>query len=204
MAVNKFEMSPAMRKEMSVKMREKYGYYLTEEDCKDLVEDIVEITEGNTVFATPLMEWLHGKSTFTDVEVNGFSLTELAWRLNEDCPNIPVAVLILGLEAMKDNTFHGLPAIADIPCLADPRLFVDRMCERAVCSVERDGGEYDNHWMFLSMDAEDDELVNCQAWQVLLLNPRLIIHVGIQHEESVELFLQTDDSYLVILGEEEV
>ena len=68
------------------KMFDSYRYCLEKDDCKDLSEDIVTIINETSMFNTPLQEWINGKRIFTDVKVNGFSLVELAYRLDNDNP----------------------------------------------------------------------------------------------------------------------
>ena len=171
------------------KMYDKYSYCLDKKDCKDLAEDIMNIVDNSDDFMTPLQEWINGKSFYTDIVVNGFSLVELASRLDNSSPNIPIAILILWLENENDMVYHGLAAVADYVCVANPKIVLGTKCEYAVYS--------DGTWYFMLSDQNDDELREYQAWQILLLNPTLILQVAYEHKNNTALILQDDDSYLI-------
>lgn len=177
------------------KMFDNYNFYLNKNDCEDLAEDILSIANTSDEFALPLQEWLNGKRTFTDVVVNDFSLVELASRLDEAHPNIPVAILILWLESQEDKVHHGLAAVADLVCVANPQIVLGTRCEYAIYS--------DDVWYFMLSDQKQDELREYQAWQILLLNPEMIIQVAYEHPNNTSLILQEDGSYLISVYEEE-
>lgn len=175
------------------KMYDKYSRYLSKRDCKDLTEDIINMVGRYGEFKTPLLEWLNGKRGFTDVVVNGFSLLELAYSLDDIFPNIPVAILILGLEKDSSFVYHGLAAIAGDNCLANPRIILGERCEYAIYK--------DNIWSFMLKNQTVEELRMYQLWQVLLLNPGLIVQVAYDHKDETALILQENGSYLVLMNE---
>ncbi len=176
------------------KMFDSYRYCLEKDDCKDLSEDIVTIINETSMFNTPLQEWINGKRIFTDVKVNGFSLVELAYRLDNDNPNIPIAIIILWLESKEDLSYHGLAAVADYFCLVNPQIILGQECQYALYK--------DETWYFMLDNQKDDDLRECQAWQVLLLNPKLILQVAYDHPNNTSLTLLEDGSYLIIQNEE--
>jgi len=49
---------------------------------------------------------------------------------------------------------------------------------------------------------KNDDLRECQAWQVLLLNPKLILQVAYEHPNNTSLTLLEDGSYLIVQNEE--
>lgn len=179
---------------LTEKMFDNYKYCLESTDCKDLSEDIITIVNETSTFNTPLQEWINGKRTFTDVEVNGFSLVELAYRLDNKNPNIPIATIILWLESKDDLSYHGLAAVADYICLVNPQIILGEQCGYAVYK--------DETWYFMLDSQKNDDLKKCQAWQVLLLNPKLILQVAYEHPNNTSLTLLEDGSYLIIQNEE--
>ena len=176
------------------KMYDYYHYCLEKKDCQDLAEDILNITNETSMFNITLQEWINGKRTFTDVEVNGFSLVELAYRLDNKNPNIPIATIILWLENKEDLSYHGLAAVAEYYCLVNPQIILGEQCKYAVYK--------DEIWYFMLDNQKSDELKECQAWQVLLLNPRLILQVAYEQPNNTSLTLLEDGSYLIRQNEE--
>lgn len=178
------------------KMFEKYGHILKLEDCEDLADDIIDVTNSSNEFYAPLLEWLSGSHTFSDVIINDFPLDELAFKLDNVNPNIPVAILILWMSGQDNVFFHGLPAIASIPCIANPEIILGSQCKYAIFSG--------NKWFFMLDDQGSNNLKEYQTWQVLLLNPNLIPQVAYEHENNTALILQDDGSYLISHVDEEV
>lgn len=88
------------QEQLAERMFRKYSYILTYDICFDLAEDILNLVNDQyeQKYLRPLLEWLYGRRFFTDVECNGFSLVELTVWLDENCPNIPIASLLLMLE----------------------------------------------------------------------------------------------------------
>ena len=86
--------------------------------------------------------------------------------------------------------------VADYVCVANPKIVLGTKCEYAVYS--------DGTWYFMLSDQNDDELREYQAWQILLLNPTLILQVAYEHKNNTALILQDDDSYLISLNDGEV
>jgi len=177
-------------------MYELYGYCLTKNDCIDLSKDIYNIMIEKNKFMIPLNEWLNGKKCFTDVVVNGFSLVDLASRLDSTNPNIPVAILILWLESQDNVFYHGLSAVADYKCFANPNIILGTKCKYAVF--------FNDEWYFMLDGQKNEELKEYQAWQILLLNPTLIVQVAYEHSDNTVLILQDDGSYLISVYEEDV
>lgn len=177
------------------RMFDKYNYCLKKIDCEDLSDDLISIVNESNIFLTPLQEWINGKRVFTDVRINDFSLVELAFKLDSTNPNIPIAVLVLWLESQENAAYHGLAAVAEYDCVANPQIILWAKCEVAIFSDEK--------WFFMLNDQEDDELKKYQAWQILLLNPTLIIQVAYEHPNNTSLILQNDGSYLISVYEEE-
>ena len=180
-------------KKLIEKMYDSYSNILNKTDCIDLSEDIVTAINENSMFVTPLQEWLNGKKVFTDIQVNGFSLVNLAKRLNNINPNIPIAILILWLESKENVVYHGLAAVADYYCLANPRIILGEGCKYAIFT--------DEIWHFMLDNQDSIELKEYQAWQILLLNPTLILQVAYEHPNNTALVLQNDGSYLIVTFE---
>lgn len=175
---------------MIEKLYDAYNYCLEKKDCQDLADDIIKIVNESGFFAKPLQEWINGKKEFTDMIVNGFSLVELASRLDKNCPNIPVSILILWLESQENMIYHGLAAIADYLCVANPKIVIGFKCEYALYK--------DELWYFMLSNQNDIELKEYQVWQILLLNPSLILQVAYEHPNNTALILQDDGSYLIV------
>jgi len=184
-----------VNKKLIEKMYDNYNYCLDKKDCIDLADDIISIVNESNMFSVPLQEWLNGKRIFTDVSINGFSLVELASRLDSNNPNIPIAILILWLESKEDMIYHGLAAVADYYCVANPQIILGSRCEYAIFK--------DETWFFMLDNQNEDNLKEYQAWQILLLNPTLILQVAYEHANNTSLVLQDDGSYLIVQTEEE-
>lgn len=123
------------------KMYDKFNYCLEKDDCKDLADGISNIVNESNDFSAPLQEWLNGKKVFTDVIINDFSLIKLASGLDSNNPNIPVAILILWLESQDNTVYHGLVAVANYICVANPRIILGTQCKYTAFS--------DGKWYFV-------------------------------------------------------
>lgn len=184
-------MDEGMQARIARRLEENYSEILTGKDCQDLAEDI-ESVMGEERFRKPVIEWLHGKAECTEVEVNGFSLRETAKALNEERPNIPVAALLLYLEANQPDPYRAIAAVAGEVCVADRRLIENGLpCSIAV----RSEGEW---FFFLEEEQGSEWLREYQLWQILLLNPRLTLQVAYEHPDGTALVLEEDGSYRII------
>ncbi len=179
-----------LQTKLAEKMYQKYKNILDQHDCFDLAEDILLACSANADYAIPLREWLNGKTIFCDYVVHGFSLVDLAYRLDPKNPNIPVAILILFLEKQENNNYRGLSAIAEQICICDSVLLKGQPCKYAI----KEEGE----WYFLLSDQRNVQLKECQMWQVLLLNPLLILQVAYEHPDNTAIVLQDNGNYLII------
>lgn len=173
------------------KMFLKYQYILTHQDCIDLAEDILNLVseENGYKYQKPLLEWLHGKLLFTDIVYNGFSLVNLAKWLDADCPNIPIAALLLMLEE-EGGKYRAISAVAGEWCVADPRIVQGEVCTTV--------GKYNGAWYFMLEDSSPDNLQEYQCWQVLLLNPALTIQVAYEHPDGTMMFLDENGVYTIV------
>ena len=174
---------------LSSKLYDNYSSFLSVKDCIDLSSDIMEIVKDSPKYSLLLNSWLSGDSIEDDVIVNHFSLIELATKLNPDIPNIPVAIYILWLEEKSDELYHGLASVASQRCVANPRIVTGEPCKYAILS--------DKTWYFMLDNQSEEEMKEYQAWQVLLLNPRLIIQIVFDYENNTVISLQDDGSYVV-------
>lgn len=174
------------------RMYSKYSSILEFEDCYDLAEDILEACSKKAEFLVPLKEWMNGKTKFQDYILNGFSMVELAFRLNEKTPNIPIDILIFYLEENVENTYRALSVVADQICVCDKILLTGSQCKYAI----KDEGM----WYFLDNDPKTENLKECQMWQVLLLNLGLIAQMTYEHTDGTAIILQDDESYLIELS----
>lgn len=179
-----------LQKKLAEKMHQKYKYILDWDDCFDLAEDILSACAVNADYAVPLKEWMNGKTFFHDYEVHDFPLVDLAYRLDQKNPNIPISILILSLEKQEGSNYRGLPAIAEQICVCDPILLKGQLCKYAI--------KEEGDWYFLLTNQKDVKLKKCQMWQVLLLNPYLILQVAYDHPDNTAIVLQDDGSYLII------
>ena len=85
---------------------------------------------------------------------------------------------------------RGLPAIAEQRCVCDPALLKGQPCRYAI----KEAGD----WYFLLTNQKGIQFKQCQMWQVLLLNPHLILQVAYDHPDNTALILQDDGSYLIV------
>ena len=53
-----------------------YNALLSERDCEDLAEDIIEATKEEK-FNKIITEWLNDEKNYSDVRIKGFSLVEI-------------------------------------------------------------------------------------------------------------------------------
>lgn len=141
-----------------------------------------------------LKEWMNGKKCFHDYILNDFSLVELACRLDEKNPNIPVAILIFYLEENCDYKYRALTVVADAICVCDYHLLKGELCKYAI--------KDDGVWYFLNDNQKTENMQECQMWQVLLLNPGLIIQMTYDYADGTTIILQEDYSYLIGIKEE--
>lgn len=179
-----------LQPKLTEKMYQKYGKILKREDCYDLAEDILSACNEHKDYEVSLKEWMNGKKFFRDYMVHDFSLVELASRLDSTHPNIPVAILILYLEEQENSEYRGLPAIAERKCVCDIELLNGQPCKYAI--------KKDNIWYFFLTDKKDANLKECQMWQILLLNPKLILQSAYDHPDNTALILQEDGGYLIV------
>lgn len=184
-------MSEIVQEQLAEKMFRKYGYLLTSDICTGLAEDIIELSvrESGLKYRRPLLEWLHGKRVFTDIQCNGFSLLELALWLDGDCPNIPVAALLLMLEE-DGGEYRAISAVAGEWCIADSRVIAGQMCTVA--------GKSDGTWFFMLEDTSPESLREYQTWQVLVLNPALTLQLAYEHPDGTAIFLDEDGVYVIV------
>lgn len=179
-----------LQSELAERMYRKYKDILEIDDCFDLAEDILAVCASDTDLFVPLKEWMNGKTFFHDYKVHDFHLVELATRLNPKYPNIPIAILLLYLEGQEEREYRGLPAIAGRICVCDTDILKGNLCKYAI--------KEDGNWYFFLTDQNNVHLKECQMWQVLLLNPHLILQVAYDHPDNTALILQDDGSYLIV------
>lgn len=183
-------MDERLQTRIARRLEEDYSEILTGKDCRDLAEDIESVMEEER-FRKPVIEWLNGKVECTEVVVNGFSLREVAEALNGGRPNIPIAALLLYLEANQPDPYRAIAAVAGEVCVADRRLIEDGIpCSIAV----RSGGEW---FFFLEEEQGSEWLREYQLWQILLLNPRLTLQIAYEHPDGTVLVLEEDGSYRI-------
>jgi len=189
-------MEEIVQEQFAERMFGKYGSILTYDICDGLAEDIIELAdeESGQKYRRPLLEWLHGKRVFTDIECNGFSLVELAVWLDEECPNIPVASLLLMLEE-EGGIYRAISAVAGEWCVADPRVIEGQVCTTI--------GKYNGTWFFMLEDTSPDALREYQTWQVLVLNPALTVQAAYEHPDGTTIFLDEDGVYVIVPPKED-
>lgn len=171
------------------RMYSKYNTLLEKEDCYDLSEDILEACSKKPEYMVSLKEWINGKTRYHDYILNGFSLVDLACRLDEKTPNIPIAILIFWLEETAESQYRALTVVAHQYCVCDKGLLRGTLCKFA---IKKNG-----QWFFMDFDQQEDTLKECQMWQVLLLNPGLIIQMTYDYGDSVVISLLEDGHYLI-------
>lgn len=179
------------QEQLAERMFLKYSDILTYNICIGLAEDIIELASGESgkKYQRPLLEWLHGKRAFTDIECNGFLLVELATWLDENSPNIPIASLLLMLEE-EGGEYRAISAVAGEWCVADPRIIEGQACTVA----GRDCGT----WFFMLENTSSEVLREYQTWQVLVLNPALTIQVAYEHPDGTTIFLDENGVYIIV------
>lgn len=178
------------QEKLAEKMENSYSYILGKEDCFDLAEDILRACDDNASFMVILKEWMNGKTRFHNYVLHNFSLIELAYRLDEQIPNIPIAILIFYLEETAEDKYRALTVVAHQYCVCDKQVLIGELCKFAI--------KDENIWYFLSNNQKKQDLRECQMWQVLLLNPRLIIQMTYDHENGTAIILQDDYSYMIV------
>lgn len=174
---------------LSERMFSKYSYILDMDDCYDLAEDVLTACDEKPQFMLILKEWMNGKTKFHDYIFNDFSLIELACRLDEKTPNIPIAILIFYLEDKVESEYRALTVVAHQKCVCDRLLLKGELCKFAI--------KDDGIWYFMNDNQNSDNLRECQMWQILLLNPGLIIQMTYDYRDGTAIILQEDFSYLI-------
>ena len=128
-----------MEKEIIEKMYDYYKLILSNKDCEDLTEDIMEAIQEEK-YNKLIKEWLNDEQEYTDIEVNGFSLVEIAKKLDEENPNIPIAILLCYLAESDSPEYQCILPIASEICLADYKLIEEgKVCKTAIL---KDGDWY--------------------------------------------------------------
>ena len=179
-----------MEKNIAEKMYIYYNSLLSKKDCEDLAEDIMEAAKEEK-YNKILNEWLNDNSKYNDIEIKGFSIVEIAKKLDREHPNIPIAILLCYLAENNLPEYQCILAIADEMCLADYKLIEEgKICQTAIFN---DGG-----WYFFSDNTNADDLRECQKWQILLLNPLLAPQIVYEHKNNTSICLQDDGRYLIM------
>lgn len=189
-------MGEIVQEKLANRLFHKYNYILTYQNCVDLAENVLKLVgeENGDKYQRPLLEWLHGKLAFTDIEYNGFFLVELATWLDKDCPNIPIATLLMILEE-DGGEYRAISAVAGDWCVADPRIIEGHICTTIV--------KYGGTWSFMLEDTSPDTLREYQTWQVLVLNPLLTLQVAYEHPDGTTIFLDEDGVYVIVPPKED-
>ena len=110
-----------MEQEIAKKMYEYYSWILSQKDCEDLAEDIMEAIKEEKYYKL-INEWLYDSKYYTDIEVKGFSLVRIAETLDEENPNIPIAILLCYLAEGNSQEYQCILPIASEVCIADYKL----------------------------------------------------------------------------------
>ena len=185
-----------MEKEIIEKMYDYYNWLLSKKDCEDLTEDIMEAIKEEK-YNKLIKEWLNDEQEYTDIEVNGFSLVEIADNLDKKEPNIPVAILLCYLAENNSPEYQCILPIASEVCLADYKLIEEgKVCQTAILK--------DGDWYLFSDETNEEDLREYQKWQVLVLNPLLAPQFVYEHKDNTAICLQEDGSYLVVENDDEV
>lgn len=179
-----------MENEIAKKMYLYYHELLSERDVKDLAEDIIEATKEEK-YSRLINEWLNDEKNYSDVLVKGFSLVDVARKLNDVHPNIPIAVLLGYLAETNSIEFQVILSIASNKCIADYKLIENGLvCEKAILN--------DGNWFLFSNNTTRDDLIECQMWQILILNPLLAPQLSYEHNNNTAILLQNDGNYLIV------
>lgn len=179
-----------MEEKIAEKMYNYYKLFLSKIDCEDLSEDIMElITEEK--YNIILNEWLNDSPDYTDVEVRGFSLVEIAKELDHEHPNIPIAILLFHLTEQNSPEYQCILPIASEICLADYKLVENgELCKTAIFK--------DGSWYLFSDNTNAEDLKEYQNWQILILNPLLAPQIAYEHKNNTVICLQEDGGYLIV------
>ena len=178
-----------MEKEIIEKMYSYYNWLLSKKDCEDLAEDIMGAIKEEK-YSIILNEWLNDIPNYSDIEINGFSLVEIAENLDEENPNIPIAILLCYLAENNSPEYQCILPIASKICLADYKLIEQgKVCQTAIFK--------DGDWYLFSDETSSDDLREYQNWQVLVLNPLLAPQLVYEHKNNTAICLQEDGSYLI-------
>ena len=185
--------------EIAIKMLEYYGNILSKDDCEALALDVRDVMEKIPELRCGVREWLNGKTHYVDYNVNGFQLEALGRQLDAVHPNIPVAALLLYLEGMPDsedgfNPYRGLAAVASKSCFADTCVITDGLpCRMAIFEADQ--------WSFFLNTDHPLTMKRYQLWQILLLNPSLIIPTAIESEGKMAAVLRKDGGYDLLMND---
>ena len=179
-----------MRKKIAEKMYCYYNLFLSKRDCEDLADNIIEIINTKK-YNIILNEWLSNSSNYTDIQINGFSLVQIAKELDQNYPNIPIAILLCYLAENNTSEYQCILPIAGEICLADYKLVENgKVCQTAIFT--------DGDWYLFSEDTNTDDLREYQKWQILILNPLLAPQIAYKHKNNTAICLQDNGRYLII------
>ena len=178
-----------MEEEIIEKMYDYYNWLLSKKDCEDLAEDIMEAIKEEK-YNKLIKEWLNNNKEYTDIEINGFSLVEIAEKLDEETPNIPIAILLCHLAESDSPEYQCILPIASEKCFADYKLIEEgKVCQTAILK--------DSEWYLFSDETSSEDIREYQKWQVLVLNPLLAPQLVYEHKNNTAICLQEDGSYLI-------
>ena len=185
-----------MEQEIAKKMYEYYSWILSQKDCEDLAEDIMEAIKEEKYYKL-INEWLYDSKYYTDIEVKGFSFVRIAETLDEENPNIPIAILLCYLAAGNSQEYQCILSIASEVCIADYKLIENgKICQTAILK--------DGDWYLFSDETNADDLREYQKWQVLILNPLLAPQLVYDHKNNTAICLQPDGRYLIVENNDEI
>lgn len=182
-----------------LKLNEQYGQYMNQNYCEAFCSEIKSLVD--TKYWKSLKEWKNGRINITDViipklsaEEGQWSLIEVATRLCEDYPNIPVAAFLLFLAEENPITLGAILSIAEEFCWADPA-FIEQDNTECTCAFLN---EEEGQWVFLADDTDPTVLREYQIWQVLLQIPVLAVLISYDHSLGTAIELWNDGIYHVI------
>ena len=182
-----------MKEQIIEKMYAYYDSFMSYKECEARGNDIEKILSVNK-YEKVIKEWLNDSENYSDVVVNGFSLVDIAKKLDSEHPNIPISAYLLYMtenDLYDEVSFYQciLP-IANNLAIVDYKLIENNMvCQTAILN--------DGEWYLFSKEPNSDDLIRCQMWQALILNPKLAPQLCYEHKNNTSITLQEDGSYLI-------
>ncbi|MBR1912461.1 MAG: hypothetical protein IJ828_08925 [Treponema sp.] len=193
------------KKNLIEKMLMHYGEIFSPESAESFVNELSPLLQPNSKYRRPIKEWMNGKTEIIDItlpcldNISSWSLVQIAQKLDQNTPNIPVAAFLLSLYEEFPITLSEILSVCEEFCWCDESIIC---ADKPECSFAYLDEEYEQ-WFFLNDSSSTDNLKSHQLWQVLLQMSIFAPIIMLEHELGTTVELYDDGKYYIIPPESE-